>query len=83
MAAKWSSVAARLEMQAKKDAEAVVFVPKVNVECGASDASVIDARKRLLLQMNTERNETLEAHLQEQWAYSLRSSPPEVAAVVP
>ena len=68
---KWSSATARLEMQAKKDAGAVLFVPKVDVEVGASDASIIDARKRLLLQMNPERNEALEAHLQEQWAYGI------------
>ena len=78
---KWPSATARLEMQAKKDAGAVLFGPKVDVEVGASDASIIDARKRLLLQMNPERNEALEAHLQEQWAYSLRSLPAEVAAL--
>ena len=48
VAEKWSSVAARLDMEAKKDAGAVVFVPRINVEFGASDQSVVDARRRLL-----------------------------------
>ena len=78
----WSSVAARLDIEAKKE-EAVVFAPKVNVEFGASDDSVVDARRRLISQMNTEKNEALEAYLHEQWASSLRSLPAEVAAFVP
>ena len=60
-----------------------MFVPKINVEFGASDDSVVDARRRLISQMNIEKNEALEAHLHEQWAYSLRSLPAEVAALVP
>ena len=73
----------RLEMQAKTDAEASAFVPKIDVKCGASDASVVEIRRQLLLHMDTQKNEMLEAYLQEQWAYSVENLPAEVAVLVP
>ena len=79
----WETVAQRLEMQVKKDAEASAFVPRIDVEFGTSDISVVEVRRQLLLNMDTERNEILEAKLQEQWTHSVRCLPAEVAVLVP
>ena len=69
-------MAERLQAQTKKDTS--LFIPKVNVEVGTSDASIIDARKRLLLKMNAERNEELEAYLQQRWNDTLTLLPAKV-----
>ena len=81
---KWSIVAGRLETEAKKDAGAVVFVPKISVEFGATDDSVVQARRHLLSHMNSERNQALDVHLCEQWAHYIRVHvPADVAPFVP
>ena len=53
----WDTVAQRLEMQAKKDTKAAAFVPTIDVEFGTSDDAVVEVRRQLLRNMDTERNE--------------------------